>query len=1379
MISIGYLLGGTLLQSRRTGIISPTLNLNFLSGTLDSRITFSRASNATVVDSTGRVAYAPNNLALRSEELDNSAWAKNAATITANAAVAPNGTTTADKLVETTAVTTGHYAGPTTTAVTTIGQTYVWSAYAKAAERTFFQLIATGIGPGNGNLIAGFDLTNGTAGTPTATVTSSITSVGGGWYRCSMAFPISTTTAMGLQVRLALNSTNSPSSYTGDGTSGAFVWGAQLEQVTYQTLPSAYNSTTVKNLLGFSEAFDNAAWTKTASTITPNATTSPDGTVNAEKLVENTGVSTQHRTQQAVVSVIGTSYTYSVYLKAGERTTVRVRAIGTATFADCTVNLTAGTISVVTGAATITNAGGGWYRVSVTGTTDSTTTTCYVNLMDAGSITYTGNGVSGAFIWGAQLSDSASLDPYVPTLGAAPTSAAYFGPRFDYDPVTLAPRGLLIEEQRVNFAINSEAVDLWAGFTGSSASSNVAAAPDGTTTADKLVESATLAGHFISQTSASVSYTSGTAYTRSCWLKADGRRYASVYLPGSNFASTGRTAIFDLQTGVVQSVESGVTATITPFANSWYRCTASAVANVTSSGHAGGTALLDNSLQGTYTGNGVSGVLIWGAQTELGSFPTSYIPTTTATATRAADNATMTGTNFSSWYNQSEGTMDADFGPFSGITGTNPGIVGIDDGTSSNTIRMFAGSGVSPVLNVITGGGGSQAYLSAGILTPSLISNIAGAYALNNFAKSVNGGATETDVSGTVPVVERMLIGFGSGGGINYLNGYIRSITYYPQRLSNSELQKLTPTLNLNFLSGTLDSRITFSRVSNATLVDSTGRLTYAPNNLLPRSEEFDNAAWVRANSTVTANVITSPAGTLSADRFVGDGTSTPHSIQQNLTYVTPAYILSVYAKKDTNNFVQLRFGAAAVSGGLGFANFDLNAGTVGTIGTGLSGASITPVGDGWFRCSILSTTIIPVASNIGIYVVTSATAASAEVNTLTTAVFLWGAQLEQVTYQTAPSAYTQTVASAYYGPRFDFDPTNREPRGLLIEEQRTNSIRNNTMVGAVAGAPGTLPNNWGRSSGPPLNGISTHIVGTGTEDGIPYVDVRVFGTNTAAGQQYVDVSFDSTNATAAQNQTWTQSVYYRLISGNFTGFASVVNLIYGTPGFNDNESTSITSITSAPLIRQRVVTTRTFTNVATTGTSPRVAFNVNTGATVDVTIRVGLPQHEQGAFATSAIPTGAATATRAVDNASMTGTNFSSWYNQSEGTIVVSSLPIVTAGAKYSFSFNDGTINELIAQYFLNNNVGHFVIDNGTAQVQLEASSFSGISKVATTYKLNDFAISLNGAPVATDVVGTIPTVTQMQIGNRSDGVRNMSSYIRSLTYYPQRIDNTQLQAL
>ena len=372
-------------------------------------------------------------------------------------------------------------------------------------------------------------------------------------------------------------------------------------------------------------------------------------------------------------------------------------------------------------------------------------------------------------------------------------SAAIDAPRFDYNPATLASLGLLIEEQRTNLLLYSEQFDnaIWvkANVT---VTANTAVAPDGTTSADKVIPTA--ANNPFKELQQNISVTAGVSYTLSFYAKADG--YSFVQFIGSGGIFGTFFLNYNLSTGVETAFSAGTSTitqrSITPAGSGWYRISVTATA--LSSGT--GRMALDiipagDSIRGvSWASDGTSGILHWGAQMEAGAFVTSYIPTVAATVTRAADIATMTGTNFSSWYNASEGTVVAGFGSYANNSGGNPGVLQIDDGASSNSVRMFAGSSVSPVFNVNTGGV-SQAYLSSGVLSPSVSAKMAGAYALNNFAKSLNGAALETDASGTVPVVNRMLIGSGTGG-VGYLNGYIRSITYYASRLTNAQLQAIT-----------------------------------------------------------------------------------------------------------------------------------------------------------------------------------------------------------------------------------------------------------------------------------------------------------------------------------------------------------------------------------------------------------------------------------------------------------------------------------------------------------------------------------------------------------------------------------------------------------
>lgn len=780
---------------RRVGApLLPSLRFDFLTGALDSRITFSRTTNATLFGSNGTLQYAPHNLLTYSEQFDNTAWTRNnSATIAANTVTAPDGTTTADAFTTGAIVSSGVYRFPTTAS----GALHTASVYVKNDSGATDIRFGSDATPANA-CVRFNAATRSITSSEANVVSSSVTDVGNGWDRVSVSF-VSTSTTVELVI------------YGMTGTVVTFnVWGAQLNVGALQP----YYSTTVKNLLGFTQEFDNAAWTKSNSTVTANVTAAPDGSVTADKLVENTATS-NHLTQSTNITVVnGTSYTLSVYAKAVERSQIRI-ALSAVEFGNgrsALFNLSTGTVtSVEPGAnAAVVSVGGGWYRCSVKATASAGGSNPITYQLGNGASSflpqsYTGDGTSGIYIWGAQLSDSASLDPYVYNPGAAPTATAYYGPRFDYDPVTLAARGLLIEEQRTNQQLYSEDLSQWGAPANATVSTNFAVAPDGFTTADKLVEDTLNASHFLSASSITHSYVSGTLYTRSCFLKASGRFIVSVYLPGATFPASNRQALFNLSAGTVYSVESGVTASIQACGNGWYRCTITATASVTGVGHVGGSALIDNSGNGTYTGDGVSGALIWGAQMEVATFATSYIPTTTIALTRAADVASMTGANFSNWFNPLEGTTVVEASTVSTST-TSVLTHAISDGTFNNSMYTSLNSGtICRGANVLVGGVSQAAAIGSftGLNTANNTKD-AFTYKLDSFAESCNGLTARTDLSGTVPVVDRLYIGSNWNASGNFLNGHIRSFSYYPKRLSASQLQSLTALPPVNVLSHTL-----------------------------------------------------------------------------------------------------------------------------------------------------------------------------------------------------------------------------------------------------------------------------------------------------------------------------------------------------------------------------------------------------------------------------------------------------------------------------------------------------------------------------------------------------------------------------------------------
>ena len=365
--------------------------------------------------------------------------------------------------------------------------------------------------------------------------------------------------------------------------------------------------------------------------------------------------------------------------------------------------------------------------------------------------------------------------------------------------------------------------------------------------------------------------------------------------------------------------------------------------------------------------------------------------------------------------------------------------------------------------------------------------------------------------------------------------------------------------------------------------------------------------------------------------------------------------------------------------------------------------------------------------------------------------------------------------------PRFDHNPTTGESLGLLVEEARTNSVTNNTMVGAVAGTPGTIPTGWTFATAQ-SNGLTISIVGTGVENGINYIDYRFNGTTVASPNA---CAFGFTNAAAATSQTWTSSLYWKLVSGTTTGTINwqlgiIENTAVGT--FVTGAFYNQTTPTSAALITQRPTATRTLSGGVTVGqVSHTMNITVAGNTAIDFTIRIGLPQLEQGAFVTSPILTSTAAATRSADVASITGSAFSSWYRQDEGTVFADANS-PTAGTH--FTCDDGTVNtNRVVLYYQSSTAPYlFVAAAGATSCNILAGTITSNSRarLVGAYKLNDFAASVNGLTPVLDAAGNTPTgVDRARIGRSSGDAGYLNGCIRRLTFWSTRLANSTLQTL
>jgi len=417
-----------------------------------------------------------------------------------------------------------------------------------------------------------------------------------------------------------------------------------------------------RNLLTYSQDFENVIWTKTNSTVSTDAAVAPDGTTTAEKhipnntiaLTINTASGCPIRRTSAVSGVAaGYSISFSLYAKdAGYNRVIMYVDDGLIT-KNCVVSLVDGSVvSVSSGSTcTVTNAGNGWYRVDLAFVFTSAGTASGIRFAPQDSVATTGDGTSGIFVWGAQLEQATVASAYQRItdfssdfLAAFPTHAL-FQDSAGTTPVTALGQsvGRILDKSgegnhaiqatsasrptvqaRANLLTYSEQFDnaAWSKAN-SSVTANATVAPDGTTTADKLVENTANANHLVSW---STTLLAGVTYTLSAYAKA-GERTQLVLQTGNvaNWASSVLT-IFNLNTGTI-ALGSG---TITPVGSDWYRCSITATfgaANATGSIQimtgAGGAV--------TYTGDGTSGVYIWGAQIEAASTSSTYQRVVTAT----------------------------------------------------------------------------------------------------------------------------------------------------------------------------------------------------------------------------------------------------------------------------------------------------------------------------------------------------------------------------------------------------------------------------------------------------------------------------------------------------------------------------------------------------------------------------------------------------------------------------------------------------------------------------------------------------------------------------------------------------------------------------
>jgi hypothetical protein len=508
----------------------------------------------------------------------------------------------------------------------------------------------------------------------------------------------------------------------------------------------------------------------------------------------DTVATSNHNTNNAAgITVAGGRHQFSIYMKKGTHAGYALVSLASAALGiggGAQVDLNLGTVVAVNYGSTNSTAAiealaNGWYRVTVTTTLNVAASYAAVWLTDAAfAISYLGTGAY-TILWGPHMMRLPCHDAtYLPT-----TTVIRCKLPLDHDPVSRAPLGLLVEDARTNLLRQSQTFETTWILQETTVSVDAAMAPDGTMTADKLVESAVLSEHRAYQ---SVTATAVT-HAWSVYAKAAGCDWLSIRNWGGS-----KVANFNLATGVIGTTRTFAPVTMQAVGNGWYRCTVTGLAGTTEGmtlnvGHVDtGTA---NAF--SYLGDGVSGVYLWGAQLELGAFPTSYIPTTTAQVTRAVDNVSLATSAFPSiaavlaaFVDYTPNYVDTN------STGTCQPLVFYGSSTdySRHGIDTTTSRTGDPTFNVRSGG----TLINISGIDNAIVSGVRQRAAWSHDATVFRGAHnglkhTGADVAppSPLPTLPTLYFGSSAGGGAS-INGRVHRASVVPRLQSAAELMSRT-----------------------------------------------------------------------------------------------------------------------------------------------------------------------------------------------------------------------------------------------------------------------------------------------------------------------------------------------------------------------------------------------------------------------------------------------------------------------------------------------------------------------------------------------------------------------------------------------------------
>ena len=590
------------------------------------------------------------------------------------------------------------------------------------------------------------------------------------------------------------------------------------------------------------------------------------------------------------------------------------------------------------------------------------------------------------------------------------------------------------------------------------------------------------------------------------------------------------------------------------------------------------------------------------------------------------------------------------------------------------------------------------------------------------------------------------------------------SLVMIPSGYKTSKVYSVKPT------DGTGDLAFTRSN-DTATRVASSGLIEKVRTNLALYSEDFANAAWVKSNLTVTSNSVANPLnGAVTADTLTGNGLAGSHGVQQSILAFGANDTISVYAKKGTNDFIQIYTDFVNSD----YANFNLNTGVVGDKGATTGAAIMTSVGDGWYRCSIVTGSAL--SGNINISLVTANNAVRSEINTLSTTAYVFGAQLE--TGDIATPYIATTTAAVSVGPvanvpRLDY--LNSSCPRLLLEPQRQNALLQSETLNSAT---------WTKDGG----SVTANAVAS--PDG--YTNADLFTEDTSTGNHRV---YQNTISTSA-NQPVTFSVFAKYNGRQYVYLrtdvvspkTAVFDIQNGTAGAVSSGASSkienygngwyrliltVDALAGNAAVCEGLLgflSGSSFSNASYTG-------NGTAGAYL-----WGFQGETNAAYATSYIPTLGAAVTRGADAASKTG--ISSLIGQTEGTIFfeINSANFESYTQRI-FSLSDDTNDNIIGFQLTGSNEINYYVEVGGVLSALITKSAPAITlgqnvKVAAAYKANDFVLYIDGVQVGTDSSGSVPATSVLRYANPTGNAPYIGKIVQTLLF-KTRLTNAQLAEL